>query len=353
MFTLAEIAALVNGRLNGDGQTTITGAATIRDAQSGDLTLLDKPKLARELARSAASAVLVADGFVPVGIPFVAVSDVHVAFAKVVTHFRPPRVAARLGVSPAAHVSSTARLGLDVEIHPGAVVGDDVEIGDGCTIHSGVAVMAGCRLGADVTIFPNAVLYEGTVVGPRSLIHAGAVLGAYGFGYHSSEAGHQRCAQLGHVELGADVEIGAGTTVDRGTYGPTTVGDGTKLDNLVMIGHNCRIGRHNLICSMVGIAGSCTTGDHVVIAGQAGMADHVTIGDRAMLGAQSGSMEDVPADAVYLGTPSMPVRDFWRILATWKKLPEIRALTKELEQRLECVEQSERVRPAPPHSEAA
>ena len=140
--------------------------------------------------------------------------------------------------------------------------------------------MAGSQIGPDVTIFPNAVLYENTVVGPRCVIHAGAVLGAYGFGYYCVDGRHQLSAQLGNVVLGADVEIGAGTTIDRGTYGPTIIGEGTKIDNQVMVAHNCRIGRHNMLCSQVGIAGSTTTGDYVVMAGQVGVRDHVHIGDR-------------------------------------------------------------------------
>ena len=170
-------------------------------------------------------------------------------------------------------------------------------IGDGSTIHSGVHIMAGSQIGEDVTIFPNAVLYENTIVGPRCLIHANAVLGAYGFGYGFVDGRHVLSAQLGNVVLGADVEIGAGTTIDRGTYGPTVIGEGTKIDDLVMVAHNCRIGRHNMLCSQVGIAGSTTTGDYVVMAGQVGVRDHVHIGDRAVLGAMAGVTNDVPDGA--------------------------------------------------------
>ena len=140
-------------------------------------------------------------------------------------------------------------IGPDVDIHPMATIGDDVQIGRGAIIHSGARIMAGARIGEDVTIFPNAVLYEDTVVGPRCVIHACAVLGAYGFGYSSNDGRHRLSAQLGNVVLEADVEIGAGTTIDRGTYGPTLIGEGTKIDNQVMIAHNCRIGRHNVLCA--------------------------------------------------------------------------------------------------------
>ena len=167
------------------------------------------------------------------------------------------------GRDPAAR----RRLGADVDVHPGATIGADVEIGPGSTIHAGARIMAGCKLGAGVTIYPNAVLYERTIVGDRSIVHASVVLGCHGFGYECHRRQQSAQRQLGWVEVGSDCEIGACTTVDRGTYGPTIIGDGTKIDNLVMIAHNCRIGRHNMICSQVGVAGSTTTGDYVVMAG--------------------------------------------------------------------------------------
>jgi UDP-3-O-[3-hydroxymyristoyl] glucosamine N-acyltransferase len=163
------------------------------------------------------------------------------------------------------------------------------------------------------------------------LIHAGAVLGAYGFGYKTVGGRHQLSAQLGWVELGADVDVGAGTTIDRGTYGPTRIGEGTKIDNQVMIAHNCRIGRHNLICSQAGVAGSCTTGDYVVLAGQVGVRDHVHIGDRAVVGAKGGVSGDVPAGEIYLGIPATPEREQKLKQAALSKLPEMRRQLKELE----------------------
>ena len=154
------------------------------------------------------------------------------------THFCPQRQRPRIGVSPLAAVSPTATIGSNVDIHPFATIGDGVSIGDGSTIHAGVHVMAGSQVGGNVTIFPNAVLYENTIVGPRCLIHANVVLGAYGFGYGFVDGRHVLSPQLGNVVLGADVEIGAGSTIDRGTYGPTTIGEGTKIDDSVMVAHN-------------------------------------------------------------------------------------------------------------------
>ena len=188
-----------------------------------------------------------------------------------------------------------------------------------------------------MTIFPNAVLYENTVVGPRCLIHANAVLGAYGFGYGFADGRHVLSAQLGNVVLEADVEVGAGSTIDRGTYGPTLIGEGTKIDDLVMVAHNCRIGRHNMLCSQVGIAGSTTTGDYVVMAGQVGVRDHVHIGDRAVLGAMAGVTNDVPEGSRMIGIPATPERDQKVKQAAFSKLPEMRRQLKQLQRTVEAL----------------
>lgn len=323
-ISLAQLAYLVGGQLFGDADVEIIGAATLGTAQEGEITLAGRAELTRELAQSRATAVVVGPDFLPEGIPCVQVDDAAAAFAAIVAHFRPPRQRTRIGVSPRAFVSPTARLADDVDVYPGAFVGDDVEIGTGSTIHPGVAIMGGCKLGSEVTVFPNAVLYEDTTVGDRSTIHAGAVLGCFGFGYETVEGRHRRCPQLGHVEVRADVEIGACTTVDRGTYGPTVVGEGTKMDNQVMVGHNCRIGNHNILCSQVGIAGSTSTGDYVVMAGQVGVADHVHIGNQSVLGAKAGVMADVPEGVTYLGIPATPERMQKQMVAAYFKLPEMR-----------------------------
>jgi len=270
----------------------------------------------------------------PDGLPFVTVSNVHASFAKIVEHFRPHTNNRPRGVSAAAHVSSTAQLGRDVVVYPTATIGDDVHVGDGAIIHPGVHILPGSRIGDNVTLFPNVVLYENTVIGNRVIIHAGAVLGSYGFGYETIDGRHKLSAQLGYVVIGDDVEIGAGTTIDRGTYGPTSIGQGTKIDNLVMVGHNCRIGRHNLLCSQVGIAGSVTTGDYVVIAGQVGLRDHIDIGERAMLGAKSGVMTNVPAESVYVGYPATVDREQKLMQVALAKLPEMRKQFKALQKQV-------------------
>ncbi len=334
-IALGELADRVDGRLEGDREILIFEAASIDRARQGQITLADDTRLAERLRASEASAVVVPTGFGPTTQPQIVVTNVHEAFAKIVACFRPVTATAQPSVSPQSQIAATARVGSATAVGPFSTIGEDVEIGHHCTIHSGVQIASGCRLGNYVTLFPNVVLYENSRVGCRSTIHAGAVIGAYGFGYQVVDGRHQRGAQLGYVEIGEDVEIGAGTTIDRGSYDPTVIGDGTKIDDQVMVGHNCRLGKHNLVCSQAGIAGSCTTGDYVVMAGQVGLADHLTIGDRAVLGAKAGVMNDVPADSVYVGAPATPEREQWRMWGHVRQLPEIRKQIKQLLRRLD------------------
>jgi UDP-3-O-[3-hydroxymyristoyl] glucosamine N-acyltransferase len=220
-----------------------------------------------------------------------------------------------------------------------------VIIGDRVTISAGVKVMAGCQIGADTMLFPNVVLYENTVIGERCIIHACAVLGAYGFGYDSSQGIHVLSQQLGNTVLGDDVEVGACSTIDRGTYSPTLIGNGTKIDNLVMVAHNCRIGKHNLICAGTGIAGSSMTDDYVVMAGRVGIRDHVHIGKGAVLGAMAGVISNVPDGARVVGIPATPEKEQMRMQVAKARLPEMRqelkkliAAVAELQQKVERLE---------------
>ena len=287
-------------------------------------------------------------------LPTIQVDDIHQAFTRILNSFRPrgPAPAWASALRPwSAPLRKSPPMSTSTPWPPSAT---DVEIGPGSTIHSGVHVMAGSKIGADVTIFPNAVLYEDTVVGPRCVIHAGAVLGAYGFGYACVNGRHRLSAQLGHVVLGADVEIGAGTTIDRGTYGPTVIGEGTKIDDQVMVAHNCRIGRHNLLCSQVGIAGSTCTGDYVVMAGQVGVRDHVHIGDRAVLGAMAGVINDVPAGAAWSAFPPLPNASKWSNRPRWPSCPRCASSSRPCRPRstvwppqLESHKRAEANRPAP------
>lgn len=335
-ISTAELASLVEGRLAGDGSTVVAGASPLYAAKAGDVTLLDQTARPEQIAKSPAAAFVVAESVVwndPR--PAIHVANLHAAFGAIVQHFHPRPVRARKGVHPGAVVSPTAVLGPDVEVFPGACIGDDVKIGAGCTIHGGVHILPGCELAEDVTLFPNVVLYDYTKIGTRCIVHSGAVLGAFGFGYRQENGKHVLTAQHGWVELADDVEIGANTTIDRGGYGPTLIGEGTKIDNLVMIGHNCRMGKHDLICSQSGIAGSSELGDYVVLAGRASLRDHIHIGDKSIVGGCAAVAGDVPAGEHVLGIPAIAERDFWREVAAIRKLPELRKQFKALERAVE------------------
>lgn len=321
---LHRIARLVGGNLSGDGELQISGASTIRNAKPGEITLADNPKFAEQLAASEAAAAIVPHDFAPHAISYIAVDNVHESFAKVVAHFRPPQQRPAPQISPHAIVSRKARIGAGVYIGLGAIVGDDVVIGDRTFIHDRACIMAGSRIAEDVEIHPGAVLYENTIIGPRCVIGANAVIGGYGFGYATKDDRHQRLPQLGHVIIEADVEIGAGSTIDRGTYDATLIGEGTKIDNLVMIGHNCRIGKHNILCAQTGLAGSVTTGDYVVCAGQVGIRDHVHIGAGAQIGAKAGVMADLDCGLRYSGVPAFREREHWAQVGALARLPEMR-----------------------------
>lgn len=318
---LSELADLVGGVLSGDGDLEITGTEVLDCVREGQITFVDSAQRLDDLTRSLAAAVVVPRALTPVARPHIVVDSVRPAFARIVRHFRPHHQSVEPGISPLAYVSPTATIAEGVSIAPHAYIGHHVAIGAGTIVHAGVTLLDGCRIGSNTVLFPRSVLYENTVVGDRVIIHANAVLGAFGFGYESTSSGHQPSHQLGHVEVEDDVEIGAGTTIDRGTFGSTRIGQGTKIDNLVMIGHNCQIGRHNMLCAQVGIAGSCTTGAFVVLAGQVGLRDHVNLADGVMIGAQSGVGESVPEPGRYLGTPALPVRKALQVLFAQQRLP--------------------------------
>ena len=351
--TLGQLAELVGGRICGDPAMIIRGAAALGQVAEGQITLIDHVDRVKRLAATQAAAVVRPEKVTCDWPAAIIVSDVHAAFATIVSHFRPRRIRVAVGIHSTAVVSASARLGKGVNIHASATIGDDCQIGDGATILPGTHLLPGCVIGRDVTIGPGAVLYEDTIVGDRSIIHGGVVIGAHGFGYSQVGGRHVLSAQLGYVRIEADVEIGAATTIDRGTYGATTVGEGTKIDNLVQIAHNCQIGRHNIICAQVGVAGSTTTGDYVVIGGQAGLRDHVHIGTGARLGAMAGITNDVPDGAAMLGIPATPEREQKLKQAALAKLPEMRQEFKAMRRAIAELQQAVAGKPTARESDQA
>jgi UDP-3-O-[3-hydroxymyristoyl] glucosamine N-acyltransferase len=323
-ITLHALAELVRGEVHGDGDLLINAARPLDEAGPDDITFVEDARHAPRLQASRAAAAVVPAGLGANGKAVIRVADPLTAFIAIVRHLHGRAEPPPHGLDPQAYVHPTARLGEGCNLFPFAVVGEGSVLGARCCIHSGAVIGRYCRLGDDVTLYPNAVLYDDTVLGDRVIVHANAVLAADGFGYRHQQGRHVKVPQLGHVEVGDDVEVGACTTIDRGTFQATRVGAGTKIDNLVQIGHNCQIGRHNLLISQMGIAGSSSTGDYVVIAGQVGVVDHVHIGDGAVLGAKAGVTKDVPPRQVWMGAPAKPEREVKRMLMTLEKLPEMR-----------------------------
>lgn len=333
--TVEQLAALVHGRLVGDGNVAIQSARPVAEAGPGDITFIDDERYAKNLRTSQASAAIVGPHFrrfAPADrdLPVIEVDDPRSAFVAVRSHLKGDDKPRWTGIHPQAYVAPSAKIGRDVAIYPFAYVGEDAEIGDGTTLEPGAVVGHRCRIGRDCLLHPHAVLYEGVTLGDRVEVHAGTVLGADGFGYRMAEGRHVKVPQTGTVEVQSDVEIGSNCAIDRGTFEATVIGEGSKIDNLVMIGHNNRIGRHNLLCGQVGIAGSCKTGDYVVMAGQAGIKDHTEIGEKSIVGAQAGVHRSVPANQQVLGSPAIPVREQRRIFQMIARLPELNRQLREL-----------------------
>lgn len=337
--TVGSLAALVQGEIRGDADRAICNAAAIESAGPDAVTfVLDESHVSRLEACKAGAVILnskIASGLiVSTDTTLIIVADPHSAFMKILPQFRKIRSRPARGISPQAHVSPTATVGRDCYIGPGACVGDEVEIGEGCDIHPGAVIGPGCKLARDVIVYPNAVLYQDVTLGERVIIHSGAIIGADGFGYRFTEGRFIKIPQLGTVEIHDDAEIGACTTIDRGAIGPTIVGRGTKLDNLIMIAHNCELGQHNVFASQVGMAGSCTTGDYVRLGGQVGIKDHVRLNSGCMVGAKGGVHKDIPEGEIWIGYPATPEAEQKRLVFSLKRVPEMRDTVRTLEKQV-------------------
>ena len=326
-ITVEQIAALVQGKVQGNAHRVVESARSFGEAGAGDVTFLENVRNVRLLGDCKAGVVIVppavAEKLAGTDKTFatIEVADPLAAFILVVQHLQGEPESAPALIDEMARIHPTARLGDGCSVMAFAILGAGTRLGDRCCIHPNAVVGRDCVLGDDVVLHPGVVLYDRTVIGSRSVLHASAVIGADGFGYRFQGGRQVKVPQLGNVEIGEDVEIGAGTTIDRGTFQSTRIGDGTKIDNLVMIAHNVKVGRHNLIVGQAAIAGSSTTGDYVILAGQVGVADHVTIHDRVIVGARSAVAGDVAAGQRVLGIPALPEREGKRLLLSLPRVP--------------------------------
>lgn len=345
---LSELAALVGGRLEGAAspESEITGVSSLHDALPGDVSFLANPKYAKQLAATKATAVLVReDCALPppeAGGALVRVESPDLAFAKAVPLFTKPAIVRAPGVHPSAVVDPTARLGRDVYVGPLAVIGPGAVVGDRCVIEAHAVVADEAVLGEDCHLYPMVSIRERCRLGNRVTIHNGTVIGADGFGYNTKVGPDgirvEKIPQLGNVEIGDDVEIGANAAIDRARFGSTVIGPYTKIDNLVQIGHNVRTGPYCGIVSQVGIAGSTHLGTGVMIWGQAGLAGHLEIGDRVEILAHAGVAGDLREPGQYLGSPAVPKREAIRVFHVPRAVENLKADVAALKARIHDLE---------------
>jgi UDP-3-O-[3-hydroxymyristoyl] glucosamine N-acyltransferase len=322
--SIGEIVDLVAGEFDGDRKQTVHSVGPLASAANDQLSFLSNRKYAAELAATTAGAILVPKKLEGCDSRWIRVDDPYFAFAKIMSRWFSNRPMPK-GISARAVVAGSAKLGENVALGHFAVIGENVVIGNNVTIFQNVSVEAGSVIGDDCIIYPNVVIYDGSRIGNRCIIHSGVVIGSDGYGFATHSGKHHKIPQIGIVRVEDDVEIGAGTTIDRAALGETVIGEGTKIDNLVQIGHNVKVGKHCLLVSQVGIAGSTELGDYVAVAGQSGFSGHLKIGNRVQVAAKSAVLDDVPDDTKVMGSPAVPFTEFARRHAALKKLARKKA----------------------------
>jgi UDP-3-O-[3-hydroxymyristoyl] glucosamine N-acyltransferase len=341
-MTLKELADACNARIeNGDAATMVDSVADIGAAQSGQITQLTSSRYTKYIKDSTASACFIKEGFavadVPATMALLVCEDPEMSFIKAIGLLHPERTYAP-AVAPQAVVEANVALAEGVYIGAYAVIGENTGIGDNSAVLAGAYIGRDVKIGKNCRIHPYAVIYDDVVIGDNVIIHAGAVIGADGFGYKFRDNQHVKVPQVGNVVIGDNVEIGANTCIDRGALGSTTLGMGSKIDNLVQIGHNNKIGRHVIMCGQVGVSGSCNIEDYAILAGSAGIADHVTIGQGAVVMARAGVAGDVAAATQVFGSPAKDKRIAYKEQVALGNLPELLKKVKVLEERLRMLE---------------
>ncbi len=338
-LTLSDLADWVDGDIvRGEPGLSLTGMAALNEASSGDVSFLGNEKYHSQFVETQAAAVIVGRGVTdgPESVALVAVDNPTLAFSTVVAHFAAIARNFSPGVHAAASVDPSASLNAEkVLVHSGAVIMAGASIGDGSEIGPNVVVGADAVIGEDCHLMANVTIRERCVLGDRVIIQPNTVIGSDGYGYEFKDGKHLKIEQVGIVEIHDDVEVGSNAAIDRARFGKTVIGEGTKIDNLVQIGHNCVIGKHCLIVSQCGISGSTKIGDYVTMAGQSGASGHVTIGDKAVIAGRSGVTTDLEGGQVYSGFPAVPVMEDRKARAMARRLPKLVERLKALEKRSE------------------
>jgi UDP-3-O-[3-hydroxymyristoyl] glucosamine N-acyltransferase len=332
--TLNEIAKLIDGQVIGNGDILITGASGIKEAVEGDVTFLANSKYSSLMDKTGASAIITSADAQKTTKPIILTQNPSLAFVKIISMFAPSEIGHPSGIDFTVMMGKDVYLGKNVTIGAYAVIGDNVTIGDDTIIYAGCYIGHHTKIGSKTLIYPNVSIRERISIGSRVIIHSGVVIGSDGFGFITIKGAHHKIPQVGTVEIGDDVEIGANVTIDRARFDKTVIGSGTKIDNLVQIGHNVVIGENALIVSQVGISGSVIIGNNVTLGGQVGLAGHITVGDNAIITAQSGVTKSVPADIMVSGAPARPSMDTQRMYACMQNLPKLFELVRELKKKI-------------------
>lgn len=336
---LGMLAELVKGKLVGDPQIVIRGIASLREAREDEISFLSNMKYLKDVHESRAAALIVPPQFQSSQKPAIICENPYLAFAKILELFHPADMIIPQGIHPTAVVHPKARIGGQCCIGPYVVIEEGADIGNGCVLYPGVYIGKNSIIEDSAIIYSNVGIREGVKIGKRVIIHSGAVIGSDGFGFIRTGDRQFKIPQVGGVEIGDDVEIGANSCVDRGTIGNTVIGSGTKIDNLVQIAHNVQVGKNCTIVAQVGISGSTVIEDGVTIAGQAGVAGHIRLGRNSIIAAQAGVTKDVDDGEIVSGYPAQPHRTAKKLHAEINHLPELRQKVKELEEKIKQLAQ--------------
>lgn len=337
-MTLTQIANRVDGKIIGDGKKTVHGVSAFDQATPNDITLAGLPKYLKKIDETNAGAVIVPDDFEGSSKILVRVKNPQVAFAEIIAIFH-PRLKRAPGISANADIGEKFICGKKSTISPFVAIGHNVTVGDRTLIFPNVVIGDHVVIGDDVILYPNVTILERCRIGNRVIIHAGTVIGSDGFGFAPDGENYVKIPQTGIVQIDADVEIGAGNTIDRATFGKTWIQKGVKTDNQVHLAHNVTVGENSILVAQVGISGSVSVGEHVVLAGQAGVAGHLKIGDHAIIGPQAGIAKSVPSGEVVSGSPEIPHRLWLKVQRIIPRLPELKKKLGEIEKRLIKIEE--------------
>ena len=335
--TLSELAEYVGGRVCGDPSVLIKSASTLGRAGKGDISFLANNRYEKQLRTTKASAVIVGKETANASVPLLVSEDPYYAFMQIMVLLHGHRKHKKVGISPRASISDSAKVGADCHIHDFVTVADDAKVGDGCIVYPCVHVGQGVQIGNDCIIYPNVAIYDGCQIGSRVIINANSAVGEDGFGYASHKGVHHKIPQTGIVVIEDDVEIGACCGIERGTLGDTVIGQGTKLGDLVTIGHGTKIGPHCLLVAQVGVAGSTTLGHHCVVGGQVGIVGHINIGNNVTVAAKAGVINNIADGKVVLGAPAIEATQGKRAYSMIQYLPAMRENIRNLQAQLDEV----------------